>query len=135
MNGRFQIAMHILTLLGTVENELLSSEFIAGSVNTNPALIRKELSNLRDCGLISSKEGKSGGYMLSKAAHSISLADVYQSVKQKDILGHAKNLPNPKCAVGKQINGHLNTLYKETEDAIIQKLGAITLAAFCRQFD
>lgn len=134
MNGRFQITMHILTLLGMAGSELLSSEYIAGSVNTNPALIRKELSNLREFGLIISREGKGGGYALSKPAELIKLSDVYQSVKKEDILGHAKNLPNPKCTVGKQINGHLDALYKEAEDAILMKLGGITLAAFCKQF-
>ena len=69
MNGRFPIAVHILTLLSKSEGELLSSDYIAGSININPALARKEISNLRNHDLITSKEGKSGGYSLGKPAN------------------------------------------------------------------
>jgi len=135
MNGRFQIAMHILTLLSRATNELLSSEYIAGSININPALVRKEISNLRKKGLIKSKEGKAGGYALGVPAHEIKLSTIYQAVKQQQILGHAKNEPNPYCPVGKQINKHLLHLYSEMEDVLSAKLGAMNLAEFSRQFD
>src|ERR1700744_304695 len=104
MNGRFQIAMHILTLLDHSEGELLSSDYIAGSVNANPALIRKELAVLNKAGLVSSKGGKTGGYTVAKSSKSIKLADIYQAVNQQSVLGVAKNIPNPDCPVGKQIN-------------------------------
>src|SRR5258708_23065563 len=103
MNGRFPIAVHILTLLSKAGDELLSSDYIAGSININPALARKEISNLRNYGLIISKEGKNGGYSLGKPARQINLADVFMSVKNQPVLGTAKNTPNPDCPVGKQI--------------------------------
>jgi Rrf2 family protein len=135
MNGRFQIAMHILTLLSRANNELLSSEYIAGSININPALVRKEISNLRKKGLINSKEGKAGGYVLGMPAHEIKLFTVYQAVKQQQLLGQAKNIPNPYCPVGKQINKHILHLDNEMENALSIKLSAISLAEFSRQFD
>jgi Rrf2 family protein len=135
MNGQFQIAIHILTLLNKANDELLSSDYIAGSININPALLRKEISNLRNNGLVISKEGKNGGYSLGKAAQHIRLSDIYQSVKQQSILGQAKNLPNPDCPVGKQINSHLNSLFTEMENTLLKKLGTITLAEFSNKFD
>lgn len=135
MNGRLSIAIHIMTLLTKAEDELLSSEFIASSINANAALVRKELSNLRNKGLIISKEGATGGYALAKDAALIRLSDIYQAVKQHSILGQAKNLPNPACPIGRQINKHLDTLYKEVEDSLTEKLGAKTLAGFTGQFD
>ena len=135
MNGQFQIAMHILTLLSKQPGELLSSAYIAGSININPVLVRKEISNLRSFGLIESKEGKDGGYSLGKPAHQITLADVYVAVKNQSALGQAKNMPNPACPVGKQINGHLNNLALEVDTSIINKLSQTTLAAFSDQFE
>jgi Rrf2 family protein len=135
MNGQFQIAMHILTLLSKQPGELLSSAYIAGSININPVLVRKEISNLRSFGLIESKEGKDGGYSLGKPAHQITLADVYVAVKNQSALGQAKNMPNPACPVGKQINGHLNNLALEVDTSIINKLSKTTLAAFSDQFE
>ncbi|MFB6453769.1 RrF2 family transcriptional regulator [Chitinophaga sp. Hz27] len=134
-NGRFPISLHILTLLARAEGELLSSDLIAGSINCNPVLVRKEISNLRNHGLIESKEGKNGGATLAKPAETILLADIYNAVKQSSLLGNSRNLPNPDCAVGKQINLHLDNLYAEVEDALIGKLQHISLADFSRQFE
>jgi len=135
MNGRFQISMHIMTLLCTAGNDVLSSDYIAGSVNINPVLIRKELSNLIKHKLVSSKEGKSGGYTLAKPAAQISVADVYHAVQINPVLGKARNTPNPKCPVGKEISKHLNQLNNEVDQMIIKKLGKQSIAAFTKLFD
>jgi Rrf2 family protein len=134
MNGQFQIAIHILTLLDQAPGELLSSEYIAGSININPVLVRKEIRNLRNYGLVASKEGKTGGYSLGLPAHKIIFSDVYKAVKHHPALGQAKNMPNPKCPVGRQINQHLNTLANEVDTSIINKLSTITLADFSQKF-
>ncbi|MBV8252430.1 MAG: Rrf2 family transcriptional regulator [Chitinophaga sp.] len=133
-NGRFPISLHILTLMARAEGELLSSEHIAGSININPVLVRKEISNLRNHGLIESKEGKNGGATLAKPAANILLSDIYQAVKQSSLLGNSRNTPNPDCEVGKQINLHLDNLYSEVEGALIRKLQLVTLADFSQQF-
>jgi Rrf2 family protein len=134
-NGRFAISLHILTLLERFKGTLLSSEYIAGSININPVLVRKEISNLRKHGLIESKEGKSGGSSLAKPARQIHLSEIYEAVRQTPVLGQSKNSPNPKCEVGKQINSHLEDLYKDVDDALIKKLSKVTLADFSRKFD
>ncbi|MBS7563440.1 Rrf2 family transcriptional regulator [Mucilaginibacter sp. Bleaf8] len=134
MNGRFQIAVHIMTLLTVSEGEQLSSDYIAGSINANAALIRKELSNLRKHNLVSSKEGKAGGYTLAKPAQQITMAQIYQAVKQDSILGEARNAPNPACAVGKNINKHMAAINTGIDDLINKKLGMQSLADFSKQF-
>ncbi|MEZ2440568.1 Rrf2 family transcriptional regulator [Chitinophaga sp. RCC_12] len=133
-NGRFPISLHILTLMASAEGELLSSDYIAGSININPVLVRKEISNLRNHGLIESKEGKNGGATLAKPADKIRLSEVYHAVQQASLLGNSKNKPNPDCPVGKQINQHLDSLYEEIEGALLLKLDKTSLADFLRQF-
>lgn len=134
MNGRFQIAVHILTLLHSAADESLSSEYMAGSININPALVRKELSNLRKAGLVQSKEGNMGGYTLSKPARQISIADVYKAVEQAPLLGKARNTPNPACPIGQQINKHMDALNTQLMHLIIDRLGQQTLEQFYNQF-
>ncbi|MBS1503518.1 MAG: Rrf2 family transcriptional regulator [Bacteroidetes bacterium] len=134
MNGRYPIALHILTLLNKTKSELLSSDYIAGSININPALVRKEISNLRKHGFIASKEGKGGGYSIAKPGSQITLADIYNAVKEPHILGVAKNTPNPDCAIGKQINKNIEELYIDLDTAFIAKLGTITLEDFSNKF-
>lgn len=133
-SGRFAISMHILTLLARDEEEWISSEFLAGSININPVLVRKELSNLRKHKLIVSREGKHGGSMLAKPAKLIRLSEVFLAVHESTILGKSKNTPNPHCLVGRQINRHLNHLAAEAEHAILDKLAKSTLLDFSKQF-
>ena len=135
MNGRFQIAVHIMTLLYAAGNDLLSSDYIAGSVNINPVLIRKELSSLIKQGLVSSKEGKSGGYYLAKPAVQVSLADIFNAVKTNPVLGKARNTPNPKCDIGREIGGQLSRIDKEIEQLINDKLSKQSLIEFYKQFN
>ncbi|GEP90327.1 Rrf2 family protein [Chitinophaga terrae (ex Kim and Jung 2007)] len=134
-NGRFPISLHILTLLASDDNGLKSSDYLAGSININPVLVRKELSNLRKHGIIESKEGKNGGATLARPAGKILLSEVYHAVQQSSLLGNSKNKPNPECPIGRQINQHLDNLYDELEGVLLQKLADMTLEDFVKQFD
>jgi len=133
-NGRFAISVHILTLLESANEDWCPSEYLAGSININPVLVRKELINLRNHGLVVSKEGKAGGSKLAKAASYILMSDIYEAVRPEHFLGKGVNEPNPKCPVGQQINQHLDNLYIESERALIASLGKSTLAEFCQKF-
>lgn len=131
---RFSISIHILVLLAKNPDEWLPSDYLAGSMNINPVLVRKELSNLRRHGIVISKEGKSGGSMLAKAARSILLSDIYRMVSPQTVLGNSLASPNPKCPVGRQINEHLQDLNTDAENIMIEKLSKQTLADFVNRF-
>lgn len=132
-NVRFATSLHILLLLDHMEDERLSSEFIASSININPVLVRKEMSNLRNHGLLESKEGKGGGSRLAKPASKIFLSDVYKAIREEPLLGRSNN-PNPGCEIGKQINTHIVSLYTEAEQVLIDNLARITLEDFAGRF-
>ncbi|TCD08563.1 Rrf2 family transcriptional regulator [Pedobacter frigidisoli] len=133
-NSHFPISLHILTLLDEAKGSVVSSDYLAGSININPVLVRKEIMNLRKHGFVDSKEGKGGGSYLAKKAIDINLGEVYKAVKNSNILGQSKNEPNPKCPIGKQINQHLDTLYNDAENALIENLSKQTLADFASKF-
>ncbi|MCP9752523.1 Rrf2 family transcriptional regulator [Ferruginibacter sp. HRS2-29] len=132
-NVRFATSIHILTLLSVAKDEYLSSEYIAGSVNLNAAIIRKELSNLRGHGLVESREGKGGGSTLAKPASKILLSDIYEAVRQSSLLGRS-NQPNPACPIGKQINKQIDMVYDEAEAALVKQLSRQSLARFIKKF-
>lgn len=132
---RFAISIHILVLLTRNQEELLSSDYLAGSMNINPVLVRKELSNLRKHGIVISKEGKNGGCMLAKPAGDIYLSDIYKIVSPQTILGNELAAPNPKCPVGRQINDHLESLNQEAEKIMINQLSGLTLTEFSNRFN
>ena len=133
-SSRFSVSLHILTLLAKAGNRLMSSAYIAGSLNINPVLVRKELVNLRRHRLIATKEGKHGGAYLHKPAGNIYLSDVYRAVHQNALGNKLKNKPNPQCPVGSRIEGQLLHLYQNTEKVILGSLAKTTLKKFAGQF-
>jgi len=131
-NLRFATAIHILILLEKNPEVWMSSEYIAGSINVNPVVVRKEIKNLKALGYIQSKEGKGGGAKLATDAGKITLAAIYRSVSE-DQKGKL-NSPNPNCPVGRQINEHLTDLYEEINKKTEEVLGQYTLENYSKQF-
>jgi len=134
-NTRFATAIHIMTLLAKSPQEWLTSDWMAGSININPVIVRKEISVLREAGLIASRQGKDGGSQLAKNADQISISEIYRAVKNTEVLGKKNQNPNPACSVGKEINIHLNTLFEETDILVTQFLGDKSLKEFSEQFE
>lgn len=135
IKSKFAIATHIMTLLANEPDDYLSSSYISGSLNINPVLVRKELSELKKMNLIQSKEGKGGGVKLLKSAINIKLSEIFSAAKGNEfILGFSKNEPNPKCPIGKNINKNLTKLYSEIDSKIESILENITLEDFKNQF-
>ncbi len=104
-SSRFAFAVHVLALLSLQEGTPLSSEMIAGSVNTNPALIRRLLTMLAEAGLTTSQLGAGGGALLAQRAEQISLLDVYRAVDDAQLFALHREEPNPACMVGRNIRG------------------------------
>lgn len=134
ISGKFAITIHILTLLTKFPNDFLSSEFIAGSMNLNPVLVRKEIANLKAHHIVESKEGKNGGTKLSKDASEITLKEIFELTFDNINLGYAKNQPNPDCPVGKKVNQNLAELYADINEKVGLQLKKITLEDFSSQF-
>lgn len=134
-NTRFATAVHIMTLLAKFPQEWLTSDRLAGSINVNPVIVRKELSELREAGLITSRLGKDGGTKLSKSADEIKISEIYAAVKNNEVLGKKNQKPNPACPVGKEINNHLSMLFEQTDLLVKNFLGDKSLQEFTDQFD
>lgn len=134
-NTRFATAVHIMTLLAKSPQEWLTSEWVAGSINVNPVIVRKEMSVLREAGLIISRQGKEGGSHLAKNAEMITISEIYKAVKNTEVLGKKNQNPNPDCSVGREINSHLNTLFEETDQLVVNFLGDKSLQEFVDQFE
>lgn len=132
-NVQFATSIHILTLLA-ITKESLSSAYIAGSINTDPSIVRRALRVLNANGLVTTREGKGGGTVLAKPADKLFLSDIYSAVIDTPLLGRLNN-PNPQCNTGRQINDRLRELYSEADEAVLRKFSKISLASFCKRFE
>lgn len=127
-SSRFAYAVHVLALLSLQEGAPLSSEIIAGSVNTNPALIRRLLTMLAAAGLTTAQLGAGGGALLAREPRAISLLEVYRAVEEGQLFGLHRDTPNPACLVGRHIQEVLVGVVDEAQRALEASLAARTLA-------
>lgn len=127
-SSRFAFAVHVLALLAQQEGAPLSSEIIAGSVNTNPALIRRLLTMLANAGLTTSQLGAGGGALLARESASISLLEVYRAVDDAQLFAMHREEPNPACMVGRHIQQTLRGVIDDAQRAMEASLAARTLA-------
>ncbi|MEH7097728.1 Rrf2 family transcriptional regulator [Neobacillus vireti] len=128
ISSRFAVGIHILSLIEINKDGVSSSEFLAGSVNTNPAVIRKIMGMLKKAGLISVRPGIAGAE-LAKDLSEITLLDVYKAVnvvQEKELFSIHEN-PNPDCPVGRNIQCTIEPLFTLAQTALEKALGNVTI--------
>ncbi|MBX9635405.1 MAG: Rrf2 family transcriptional regulator, partial [Magnetospirillum sp.] len=94
-----------------------TSEWIAGSVNTNPVVIRRILSALAKAGLVISTRGSAGGSVLARKANLITLLDIARAVDEDEGPALHHQPPNPACPVGRSIQPVLVRIIDRAEAA------------------
>lgn len=127
-NTRFTVAIHTLTVLSQGQPEPVTSEYIAGSVNTNPVVIRRVLGGLRRARLVESQGGNGGGWRLAKDPAAITLADIYRAVDGEPLFPLHHRDPNPNCPVGKHIQRALIERFAAANAAMEAELARTSLA-------
>jgi Rrf2 family protein len=133
VNSRFAVAVHILTLLEQGGGEPVTSEHIAGSVNTNPSLIRRLLAMLARAGLTTSQLGTGGGALLARPADQIALLDVYRAVDDDgEVFALHRERPNPNCLVGRNIQSALTAHIDAATRALESEFADVTIADMLR---
>ncbi|MDB5310152.1 MAG: ywnA [Gemmataceae bacterium] len=132
-SSRFVIATHVLALLAHGDGESLTSEWIAGSVNTNAVVIRRILALLARAGLVATQEGAKGGSRLARPAKEINLLAVYRAVEEGDLFASHPQPPNPQCPVGCHIQAALEPTLDAAEEAMAMSLAKTTVADVVRQ--
>lgn len=61
ISSRFTIALHMFACMETFGNDYkITSDFLASSINVNPVIVRKILSQLKNAGLIEVARGTGG---------------------------------------------------------------------------
>ena len=130
ISSRFTIAVHIFACIDTFKDECkITSDFLASSVNVNPVIIRKILSQLKNAGLVEVQRG-SGGASIAKPLEEISFLDIYFAVECVDNgeLFHFHENPNHQCPVGRNIHNVLDGKLEQVQKALENELQKITLA-------
>ncbi|TDF98095.1 Rrf2 family transcriptional regulator [Paenibacillus piri] len=128
ISSRFAVAIHILSLLEVNKAGTNTSEFIAGSVNTNPVVIRRITGMLSRAGFVEVKPGVAGAKLLRPVSE-ITLLDIYQAVNvvEEDALFSVHDAPNPDCPVGRNIQASIMPLFSSAQKAMENVLKQVKL--------
>ena len=129
-NTRFTVALHIVTWMALASQrvEIVTSDQIAGSVNTNPVFIRRILGLLNKAHLVNVHHGTGAGWTLARPSEKISLLEVYDAVEQEPLFELHHTLPNQACPVGRGIQPALKRFYSDAEAAMKQQFARVTVA-------
>jgi DNA-binding IscR family transcriptional regulator len=125
---RYSVALHILLLISDKNVGDSTSARMAGSIGTNPVVVRRISGQLSRAGLISVQRGP-GGASLSRPANAITLRDVWRAIhpeREKLLRVHART--NPACPIGSQVPHLLRSRFDHAETALLDHFGTTTLA-------
>lgn len=129
ISSRFTLAVHIFACIDVFKDEYkITSDFLAGSTNVNPVIIRKILGQLKAAGLVEVARG-SGGASIPRPLNEISFLDIYNAVEcvENGELFHFHENPNTDCPVGKNIHAVLDDKLMRVQKAMETELSSITL--------
>ena len=129
ISSRFTVALHIFTAVDVFKDGYkVTSDFLAGSIGTNPVIIRKLLTQLKSAGLITVARG-TGGIELTKDLSEISFYDVYEAIEPVEggDLFRFHEAPNPECPVGRNIHALLDEKLKDIQDTMEERMKHYTL--------
>ena len=135
-NSRMTIAVHALAWMALAQRrgqEVLTSDQVAASVNTNPVIIRRSLGDLGRAGLVHVRHGAGAGWSLARAPEEITLLEVYDAVGQEPLFGMHRTEPNLECPVGRGIRPALGQVYDGVEQAVRHELAEVSVADVLRQ--
>ena len=128
ISSRFTVAVHMLALISFDEYGNLTSRQIADSVNTNPVVIRRLMTKLKEAESIDVSQGNSG-IELVKPLSDITLFDVYKAVEvvEERELFQIHEDTNIKCVVGANIQMVLEVILENAQTAMESVLKNVTL--------
>lgn len=123
------MAVHVLAVLAYKEGDRVTSAFLAGSVNTNPVIIRRLLLALQKAKLVETCKGAGAGSRLSRSPGRINLAEVYRAVEAAEPFANPSKKPNADCPVGYCIRETLDKVFASAQHALECDLEKTTLAS------
>lgn len=110
ISTKFTIAIHLLVATKYFEGQQkITSQFLSGSIGSNPVIVRNIMLQLQEAGIIEVKRGP-GGITINRPLRAITYLDVYKAVEtnsEEDLFRFHEN-PDPQCPVGKNIHKALN---------------------------
>lgn len=131
-DSRFSDVLHVLLHLAEGDGPV-TSEALAAAMRTNPVVLRRLMSGLREAGFVASAKGHGGGWVLSCPPARTTLRDVHEALGAPRLVSLGFREDQPACLVAQAVNASLAAAAQQAEAALLDRLGTVTLAALARQ--
>ena len=120
-------AVQILCVIAYKGEGGTNSEIIAGSLRTNPVVVRRLLKCMEHEGLVEIRPGKDGGVQLLRDPDSISLDQIYRAVESDTDVFALRPRGNRHCPVDRRMKELLSPVFAATQNAVERTLRQTTL--------
>lgn len=122
----FGLALQSLLVLAEYDG-ICPSAIMAQKLEAQSTFLRKILANLVKAGIISAKEGRDGGYYLSRETSEITLKDVYDAMRSDPYSKGFLDVNSKECFTPKTRTA-LYDLKDEMESWLVEGLSKKTIA-------
>lgn len=129
LSGILHVLLHMAEQDGPV-----TSEVLAKAMCTNPVVIRRILSGLREQGYVASEKGHGGGWRLACDLSRVTLRDIHDALGSPGLLAIGNRTESPGCLVEQAVNAALDSAFDDAEALLLARLEGVTLAALSADF-
>ena len=133
-DSKLSSILHLLLHMAHSKRPLTSDE-LAGFLQTNPVLVRRTLAGLRERGYVGSEKGHGGGWVITADLAKVTLHDIYLGVGAPTMFAMGNRVDHPACLVEKVVNQSLTQAFDEAEALLISRFAGVTLAELSERFN
>ena len=132
-DSRLSGALHVILHLAE-SAEPQTSETLARAMMTNPVVVRRMLSGLRERGYVRSEKGHGGGWSLACDLSAVSLRDIHEALGSPDCIALGHRNEATSCLVEQAVNAALKDAFAEAEALLLARFAEVTLADLSADF-
>jgi DNA-binding IscR family transcriptional regulator len=132
-DARLSGALHLLLHMAEFDGPTTSAT-LAQAMRTNPVVVRRMMSGLRNAGYVRSERGHGGGWEIACDLESTSLLDIYRALGSPTVVAFGSQEPGSSCLVERAVTSALSEARAEAERTLLARLGEITLASLSEEF-
>lgn len=125
--------LHVLLHMAEYKKPV-TSEVLAKAMGTNPVVVRRVMSGLREQGYVRSEKGHGGGWEIACDLSKVTLHDIYNAIGNPSLLAMSNRTEMPGCLVEQAVNASLNKAFSDAEELLLKRFGEVTLAMLSADF-
>ncbi len=127
LDTRLSRLLHVLLHMADTD-EPMTSQDIAGMLESNAVVVRRIMAGLREAGYVTAGRGHGGGWRLARPTDRMTLLDIYRSLDDPELFAFGLSNPAPDCLVEQSVNATMRTALAEARDTLLARFAEIRLS-------